>query len=58
MVIGLLPRIDDRLIHGRGRYPLTKETNVSRIIVVSDEVAAATVRKTLLTQLRRYRRMG
>ncbi len=29
----------------------TKETNVTRIIVVSDEVAADTVRKTLLTQV-------
>ena len=29
----------------------TKETNVQRIIVVSDEVAADTVRKTLLTEV-------
>ncbi len=33
-----------------GRHPLD-QTNVSRIIVVSDEVAADTVRKTLLTQV-------
>ncbi|EGI6080122.1 PTS mannose transporter subunit IIAB [Salmonella enterica subsp. enterica serovar Brunei] len=50
MVIGLA-RIDDRLIHGQVATRWTKETNVSRIIVVSDEVAADTVRKTLLTQV-------
>lgn len=50
MVIGLA-RIDDRLIHGQVATRWTKETNVSRIIVVSDEVAADTVRKTLLTRL-------
>lgn len=50
MVIGLA-RIDDRLIHGQVATRLTKETNVQRIIVVSDEVAADTVRKTLLTQV-------
>ncbi len=49
MVIGLA-RIDDRLIHGQVATRWTKETNVSRIIVVSDEVAADTVRKTLLTR--------
>ena len=49
MVIGLA-RIDDRLIHGQVATRWTKETNVQRIIVVSDEVAADTVRKTLLTQ--------
>lgn len=56
MVIGLA-RIDDRLIHGQVATRWTKETNVQRIIVVSDEVAADTVRKTLLTQVapRRYR---
>lgn len=48
MVIGLA-RIDDRLIHGQVATRWTKETNVTRIIVVSDEVAADTVRKTLLT---------
>lgn len=46
-----LARIDDRLIHGQVATRWTKETNVSRIIVVSDEVAADTVRKTLLTQV-------
>ena len=46
-----LVRIDDRLIHGQVATRWTKETNVSRIIVVSDEVAADKVRKTLLTQV-------
>ncbi|MCF8581174.1 PTS mannose transporter subunit IIAB [Enterobacter ludwigii] len=50
MVIGLA-RIDDRLIHGQVATRWTKETNVRRIIVVSDEVASDTVRKTLLTQV-------
>ncbi len=50
MVIGLA-RIDDRLIHGQVATGWTKDTNVTRIIVVSDEVAADTVRKTLLTQV-------
>lgn len=50
MVIGLA-RIDDRLIHGQVATRWTKETHVSRIIVVSDEVAADSVRKTLLTQV-------
>jgi len=49
MVIGLA-RIDDRLIHGQVATRWTTETNVHRIIVGSDEVAADTVRKTLLTQ--------
>jgi len=46
-----LARIDDRLIHGQVATRWTKETNVSRIIVVSDEVANDNVRKTLLTQV-------
>ncbi|MGD8105841.1 PTS mannose transporter subunit IIAB [Pantoea sp. FN0302] len=50
MKIGLV-RIDDRLIHGQVATRWTKETNVNRIIVVSDEVAADKVRKTLLTQV-------
>ncbi len=50
MVIGLA-RIDDRLIHGQVATRWTKKTNVTRIIVVSDEVAADNVRKTLLTQV-------
>ncbi|UZX56628.1 PTS mannose transporter subunit IIAB [Yersinia ruckeri] len=50
MKIGLA-RIDDRLIHGQVATRWTKETNVNRIIVVSDEVAADHIRKTLLTQV-------
>lgn len=50
MVFGLA-RIDDRLIHGQVATRWTKETNVKRIIVVSDEVAADNVRKTLLCQV-------
>jgi len=50
MKIGLA-RIDDRLIHGQVATRWTKETNVTRIIVVSDEVANDYVRKTLLTQV-------
>ncbi|KAA9001759.1 PTS mannose transporter subunit IIAB [Affinibrenneria salicis] len=50
MKIGLA-RIDDRLIHGQVATRWTKETNVNRIIVISDEVAADNVRKTLLTQV-------
>ncbi len=46
-----LARIDDRLIHGQVATRWTKETKVSRIIVVSDEVAGDQVRKTLLTQV-------
>lgn len=50
MSIGLV-RIDDRLIHGQVATRWTKETNVNRIIVVSDEVAADKVRSTLLKQV-------
>jgi len=50
MKIGLA-RIDDRLIHGQVATRWTKETDVTRIIVVSDEVANDHVRKTLLTQV-------
>ncbi len=50
MIIALA-RIDDRLIHGQVATVWTKETRVSRIIIVSDEVAKDTVRKTLLTQV-------
>lgn len=46
-----LVRIDDRLIHGQVATRWTKETNVSRIIVVSDEVVKDTVRTTLLKQV-------
>lgn len=50
MIIALA-RIDDRLIHGQVATVWTKETKVSRIIVVNDEVAKDSVRKTLLTQV-------
>jgi PTS system mannose-specific IIB component len=50
MKIGLA-RIDDRLIHGQVATRWTKETNVSRIIVVSDDVAADNMRSTLLKQV-------
>lgn len=46
-----LARIDDRLIHGQVATRWTKETNVARIIVVSDEVARDSVRCTLLKQV-------
>ena len=50
MQIGLA-RIDDRLIHGQVATRWTKETRVTRIIVVSDQVAADQVRATLLKQV-------
>lgn len=50
MTIGLA-RIDDRLIHGQVVTRWTKETNIKRIIVVSDEVSNDIVRKKLLTQV-------
>lgn len=46
-----LARIDDRLIHGQVATRWTKETNVNRIIVVSDEVAEDEVRSSLLKQV-------
>ncbi|MGY3766187.1 PTS sugar transporter subunit IIB [Vagococcus vulneris] len=45
-----LVRIDDRLIHGQVATVWTKHTNVSRILVVSDEVAQDELRKLLLIQ--------
>ncbi|WP_273838549.1 PTS mannose transporter subunit IIAB [Providencia rettgeri] len=50
MVIALA-RVDDRLIHGQVATRWTKETQVKRIIVVSDEVAKDQVRSTLLKQV-------
>lgn len=47
MVIGLA-RIDDRLIHGQVATRWTKESRVSRIIVVNDDVAKDSVRSTML----------
>lgn len=50
MIIGLA-RIDDRLIHGQVATVWVKNANVTRIIVVNDEVANDEVRKTLLKQV-------
>ncbi|EPJ0398688.1 MULTISPECIES: PTS mannose transporter subunit IIAB [Providencia] len=50
MVIALA-RVDDRLIHGQVATRWTKETQVKRIIVVSDDVAKDQVRSTLLKQV-------
>ncbi|MTT32550.1 PTS fructose transporter subunit IIB [Terrilactibacillus sp. BCM23-1] len=47
MIIALV-RIDDRLIHGQVATSWSKEAKCDRIIVVSDEVAKDTFRKTLL----------
>lgn len=47
MVFGLV-RIDDRLIHGQVATRWTKESRVSRIIVVNDDVAKDSVRSTML----------
>lgn len=46
-----LVRIDDRLIHGQVVTSWSKETRCETIIVVNDEVAADTMRKTLLEQV-------
>lgn len=47
LVIGLA-RIDDRLIHGQVATRWTKESRVSRIVVVNDDVAKESVRSTML----------
>lgn len=47
LVIGLA-RIDDRLIHGQVATRWTKESRVSRIVVVNDDVAKDCVRSTML----------
>lgn len=47
LVIGLA-RIDDRLIHGQVATRWTKESKVSRIVVVNDDVAKDSVRSTML----------
>ena len=46
-----LARIDDRLIHGQVVTSWSKETRCDRIIVCNDEVAADTMRKTLIEQV-------
>lgn len=50
MIINLA-RIDDRLIHGQVATVWSRVSEVSRIIVVSDEVAADKVRVMLLKQV-------
>ena len=47
LTIGLA-RIDDRLIHGQVATRWTKESRVTRIVVVNDDVAKDTVRSTML----------
>ncbi|OOF45037.1 PTS mannose transporter subunit IIAB [Rodentibacter trehalosifermentans] len=47
LTIGLA-RIDDRLIHGQVATRWTKESKVSRIVVVNDDVAKDSVRSTML----------
>ncbi|WP_439239772.1 MULTISPECIES: PTS mannose transporter subunit IIAB [unclassified Lonepinella] len=47
LVIGLA-RIDDRLIHGQVATRWTKESKVTRIVVVNDDVAKDSVRSTML----------
>lgn len=47
----VLARIDDRLIHGQVATIWTKVTNCERIIVCDDEVAADSIRSTLLKQV-------
>lgn len=49
MKIGLA-RVDDRLIHGQVATRWTKESNVSRIIVVNDAVVKDSVRSSLLKE--------
>lgn len=46
----VLARIDSRLLHGQVATAWTKETQPSRIIVVSDEVAKDNLRKELIEQ--------
>ncbi|WP_208560438.1 mannose/fructose/sorbose PTS transporter subunit IIB [Marinilactibacillus kalidii] len=45
-----LARIDDRLVHGQVATTWTRITGISRILVVSDEVASSELRKFLLMQ--------
>lgn len=45
-----LARIDDRLVHGQVVTTWTRITGISRILVVSDEVASSELRKFLLKQ--------
>lgn len=45
-----LIRIDDRLLHGQVAITWAKDTRISRILVVSDEVAANPISKALVSQ--------
>lgn len=45
-----LARIDDRLIHGQVATAWSKQTNVERILVISDAVAKDQLRKFLLKE--------
>lgn len=45
-----LARIDSRLLHGQVATVWTKALTPNRILVVSDNVASDTLRKTLITQ--------
>ncbi|MFV0558484.1 MAG: mannose/fructose/sorbose PTS transporter subunit IIB [Enterococcus sp.] len=45
-----LARIDDRLIHGQVATAWSKQTGITRILVVSDEVANDQLRKFLLSE--------
>lgn len=45
-----LTRVDDRLIHGQVATVWTKVSNVSRIIVIDDDVAADKIRSSMLKQ--------
>lgn len=45
-----LVRIDDRLLHGQVATTWAKLTRISRILVVSDEVAANPISKALVSQ--------
>lgn len=47
----VLARIDDRLIHGQVATVWSKSTGCQRIIVCDDEVAADSIRSTLLKQV-------
>ena len=47
----VLARIDDRLIHGQVATVWAKVTGCQRIIVCDDDVAADTIRATLLKQV-------
>jgi PTS system mannose-specific IIB component len=47
----VLARIDDRLIHGQVATVWAKQTGCERIIVCDDDVAADSIRATLLKQV-------